>query len=417
MTRASSLLEKLPKPTVFAVAISCAIIVIINVMANSTILQGWNIHEGQYTLIFITEGKVNNVTVTTRLYSFNSSDAVLKQTTEGIQAKTLRNGEIEIHVWKLENATKATITLEHIKPIESISLDSYRIYSEKYPELKGELDNCTLVFSHFAVYADSPLAKLQVYSNSITGRIIGNEMVWESEESKTKTLTVTRLGIGLLSFAIAMSLLWASTTLRVPKVTPLIAAGLVFVYVYLGVGNDFLANFELNTFSQFALTLLSPFFHGDYGHLMGNIFGFLICGSLIEIWWKGISRKALFLWYISPLPFSIALSGLSIAKSLLPPIGASLWVVGLAIANTNYAFDNKHRIDLRTSKRDFAAMLLSGYVIMRSSYDYITYLLSYHFLERVPQTVFGHLAFFIIYFAFLAASKAIRRWWALRRRN
>jgi len=397
-----------------AFVLSCVVIVVINVIANFTILYGWSVREGRYELILVTNGELKDVTVWTRLYSFNSSTAILEQVPAGIQVKTFGTGEIEIYIPKLENATKAIIVLNHIKPTETIPPDSYKIYSREYPDPRGDFSNCTLIFSHFVVYGDSPLTEFQIYSNSIIGTSTNNEVDWLLAQSKTKTLTVARFGIGLLSFTIGMFLLWIFGILRVPVLTPLIAAGLVFVYVCLGVGNDFLASFDLSSFSRIILTLLSTFFHGDYGHLIGNISGFLICSSLIETWWKGIGRKAIILWYLSPLILSVAASALVAAGTSLPPIGSSFWIIGLAIANANYAFENRHRINLATSKWDFAALLFTGYVILSASYNYIAYALSYHFKEEEILNAVGHLAFFIFYYASLAVFKAVRHRWALK---
>lgn len=100
-------------------------------------------------------------------------------------------------------------------------------------------------------------------------------------------------------------------------------------------------------------------------------------------------------WYFSPIPVSILFSAFSLFSGYLSPsIGSSFWIIGLTIALVLNVSDFRTKL---TSTLSFVLVLLTGYLVISASWNYIGSLLIYHFSEKTRISSFWHLVFFAVY--------------------
>lgn len=260
-----------------------------------TLLTGWHIDSGQYKLVIRTKGQVKNLTITEHIYSFNASTATYEHP-HGVRVETIsypgeKDSWVKVHIENLKDKERAILTFQNIRPTENISIDAYKKFSQSHPDIQGELHNCTHIFSHFSVQANSPLGKITVYSDSIIGRTNESGGVqWNLwGQSKTKTLTVSMWGMLFLSATLSSLIISISSFVLkkpldiFPTVTLIFVTLVFFVYVFIGVGDDFLSIGNLGDSARICLLIFSPIFHADYVHLMGNM---MLVYCLLEVYLK-----------------------------------------------------------------------------------------------------------------------------------
>lgn len=412
------------KPHVISIVLFCLITICLYSLFHFLLLNGWVVDNSEYKLVIETRGNVKDLVVIEYVYYFNASTAITTKP-EGVEVETSYtpyDSRIKITFNGFAESKQVTVVLHDMSITGNISVDEDRRFSQVKPLLEGNLDNYTHIFSHFSVSVNTPyIGKINVYSDSIDGTVKDGEVQWSSwPQSKTKTLTVAKWAslflsatISSLAVHISSHVLKKKTFLRFPIVTLAMLSTMCFVYLLAGVGNDFISLNNASELSRYTLSFLSMFFHGNYGHLMENILvGFVISGSLIEIWFLQARKLDLYLWYFSPLPISVLLGILPILRSqgsITVSVGASFWIIGMTVALIISVIRNRTVIQQSASKWEFIALLLLGYLTVSIVWNYIAGILIYHYSEKSVSTSAGHLFFLIVSCMWALAWIGLRR--------
>ena len=382
-----------------------------------TMLNGWSVDTAEYKLIVRTKGHLNNLTVTNWIYYFNASTANLTLP-EGINIETraysTNNNSIVEIVFEDFKDELAVIVLSNIEPLSNIPISSIPIdesakkFSGWRPAIEGDLENCTNFFSYLSISANTQRGRINLYSYSVEAIVTDGELKWSNwSQSKERTLTLSLWAFIFLSATISsicvttISLLLSRRVLQIfPIVTLLLASIMCFIYLYVGVGNDFLSIADADFGSRLSLSLLSGLFHTSYNHLIGNLLGgFIIGGSLIEIWLLKFRSMNRYLWYFSPVPLAILIdvSNLFLYPSISPSVGSSLWSIGIAIVLVLSIFQERSRLSRLTSVWDLVALLLCGYLAISSTWNYLASLLIHYYSNAMVSLSANHLMFVVLY--------------------
>jgi len=382
------------------------------------VLTGWSVDKAEYKLIAKTKGLVNNLTVTDWIYYFNASAASLSAP-QGITIETepisTNNYSMIKIVFQDFKGELAVVVISNVEPLSSIPLidipidESSTKFSSWRPSIYGGgLENCTNFFFYLRVSAKTPMGKISINSYSNEALVKNGELQWSDlPQSKERTFTVSLWAFVFSSATISAVCLsvvsfWRKKKIlqAFPIVTLLLASLMCLTYLYVGVGNDLLSYSNINSSSRFLLALLSVFFHFDYSHLMSNLlFGFLIAGSLIEVWLSRFYGLKRYLWYFSPLPFSILFSVSSVFSSgyFYVSTGASLWCIGLTIVLLLSIPTKSFRSLKNVSNVDFAALLLIGYLLFSITWGYAANFLVYYYSATSKSLFVFHILFAVLY--------------------
>jgi membrane associated rhomboid family serine protease len=171
------------------------------------------------------------------------------------------------------------------------------------------------------------------------------------------------------------------------------------IYVFMGTGMDFIILNCWNNISLWVETLSPVLFHSSYSHLFGNIMVFILSGSALEIWLKKLRFR--FFWYFLPILLNLFVSIGIFLLWRYPPIGASFWIIGQSIVLGYYAYLNMDVFNLK-SLRDFVFLLITGYCLLESAYNYLVSLIAYHLEETTTILACGHIAFAILCFILIS---------------
>jgi len=379
-----------------------------------TLLTGWTIEQAEYKLIVKAKGYVNNLTVTYWIRYFNASTAEITNPL-GIRIDIVvdssnKNSKVQI---VFENFTDelAVVSFSNMSllaniPVSGIPVDdSSAKFNYGSPAVEGNWRNCTNFFFHLSISANTAVGKIRVYASSTESIVTNNSLTWNDyPQSKDRTLTVAFWAFMLLSSTIsATSITVLSSLLKIrikfPMITLAIATIMCMVYVLIGVGNDILSSANVSLDSRILLSLFSDFFHSSYDHLMGNLLFFLIGGSLIELWLVRFYGRRCYVWYCASIPVSIGFSALGLVKSGFFSIstGASLWCIGIALALAISIIGHKENFMKLKSAMDIVALLISGYLLFGSTWNYLSTILIYYYSNTTVMISIFHLMFASIF--------------------
>lgn len=381
-----------------------------------TTLTGWTISGADYKLVLRTNGSVNNLTLTLWISSFNVSGARLsvppgiRKTPADFQNENLSRIQI---IFENFNGSSAVVSLSDIPMLPNIpeSFTQFESSFETYrPQVEGDLVSFSNVFVHFSISADTPLGRTAVYSYTYEAASSKGKVEWlprDLTQSKDRQLTVSYWGFVLLSATISslcITLFSLATQKKIfqifPTVTLASASIMCLTYLYVGVGDDLLSIGNGETGFRVLLSVLSPFFHFDYFHLMNNLlFSFLLGGCLLEIWLPKYCNFKRYALYLSPLLLSIPASFLSVLSDryLYVSTGASFWCIGIALVLVIVINSERSNLVKRFSDWDLLALFLTGYLIVLSTWNYAASFLI-DFSSPSTRSVFlSHILFALSY--------------------
>lgn len=276
-----------------------------------------------------------------------------------------------------------------------------------------ESPNVTKISTYFAAFAKNRLGiKVAFASNSYTvdvkGSTIGSDPIPHQKSWFLTTaiaflafcsISTTLITINLLfRFALKKgSNLFNSKILRImyvisknaPWRTLAMSIIMLAIYVFIGTGRDFIMLNYWNGVSLWAETLSSFLFHSGYNHLLGNIMVFILSGTAIELWLKG---KTKLFWYFLLILLNVFISIMFFFIWRYPPVGASYWIIGQSVILGYYAYLNRSIFNLKSWK-DFIFLLITGYCLLGSIYDYLISLVTSHGGSTEIELAVGHIGF------------------------
>jgi hypothetical protein len=394
-----------------------------------TMLTRWVVDTAEYKFIARTKGHVSNLTVTIWISNFNVSNASLT-TPSGIKTNppdylNENLSRVQI-VFEDFNGGLAIIVFSNMRILAHIPAPTIPVgeslgrFIGPLPAVEGDLKNCSGFFSHFSISANTPLGKIDVYSYSIESVVADNQNKWDIDfpQSKDRTLAVSFWAFIFLSATISSVCITVTSFLRLktiiqtfPVVTLFVASVMCFLYLFVGVGADLLSTANVDFASRLLLSFLSAFFHFDYHHLMNNLlYGFLIGGSLIEVWLFKFYGPKRYLWYLSPLPLSILFSLVSLlSPSFSVSTGSSLWCIGIAFALVAMILRERCRILDQASIWDVIALLLSGYLLVLSTWNNVVNGMVNYYSSKEWFSSVLHIFFALAYLGMLLAIPSVVR--------
>jgi hypothetical protein len=381
-----------------------------------TVLTGWTVDRAEYRLMIRTKGHINELVVTDWIRYFNASTANITAP-QGVNVETrvqIDNNQSVIEIaFTNFGGEVATVALSDMKPLSHIPLSSIptneisRTFHDWHPAINGDSRNCTDLFSHLSISANTNLGNIDTNTRSVEAIVTDGVPKWTAwPESKEKSFTEALWACLFLSATIGSvcvtggSLLLNKKAYQIfPTVTLAFASVMCFIYLFIGVGNDVVARTDASVQYRVLLALLSCFFHINYEHLMGNIlYAFLIGGSLIEIWLLKIYSLRRYLLYVLPLPFSVLFSffGLFSSTSLSVGVGASFWNIGIALGLLLTTIRERDKLLNANPIRSLIAPLLVGYLSISATWNYVAGFLA-STSDETRQLSIGHIFFALLY--------------------
>lgn len=387
-----------------------------------TITTDWRIDTADYKIIVLTKGYVNNITVTDWIHYYNASEAYLEQP-KGVNIETRayatsNNSRIQV-VFENFSDEIAIVVLSGMEPLSNIPVSSIPIngastkFSSGYPHIKGELENCTNFLFYLSISANTRIGKINVNSYYVEAVVKDGKLdSFKHSQSKERALTVSVWTAIFLSATISAICITLFSALRLekgfqrfPVVTLTFVSVMCIIYLYLGTGGDLLSRTNVDFNYRVLLSLLSSFFHFDYDHLMYNLLlGFLIGGSLIEIWLFKYDALKRYIWYFFPLALttSISVKQLVTSNSFYLSTGASLWIIGFAIVLLLYIITDKSRVLRRASVWDCIALLLSGYLFFSTTWNVTAGFLIEYYSDAKKSSFIVHVVVFCLPYLIVA---------------
>jgi hypothetical protein len=260
------------------------------------------------------------------------------------------------------------------------------------PQVTGELRQVKQIDIRLVVFSTSGLI---LYSQSKVATVASNSLDWTSAFVEEKNLSKQSLYMASITLAVLIggsvsSFFSRKVGERIPYLTLGLSTLMLLVYALVGTGDDFVYRIGVGPASRFILFLLNPLFHISYWHVTGNVFGgFLIGGFLVETWLKGKLGWISYGWLLLGYGLTLAFATYQVILAPYRSVGASLWVIALAIITFEYIRTGL----LKLERKNFLMIMLAGFILFSTTYDYIWSFGAYYYSNTQKAIDFLHLLF------------------------
>jgi len=399
----------------------CLLFVIITLSSflviNYLFLTGWKISHADFQAVVYTKNKINDENIGVILQSgINSSRAIVTCNypfnVSGSGGWDSPNNEsyLSIDFRFLSENKKAHFIFENFEfyldyPISLLPIGDNPNVRDEHIIFKNNIeDSLKEVNTIMIIYADSPYGDIAIYSHY-------QKYIWENNSFHKETnlykmlipetiqfsLIITSLMIGGLVFTIKSGNI-PIINRPFPYITFSLSLVTLMLYTLGGTGNEWLIKSGLDIFSKLSVSLLSPFFHADYEHIIGNLSMFIPVSVFFEMWVTDLQFKRFLSYYFFPYVFTIFHSLINVIRDG-PAYGISGVIIGLSVILTFFFFLNKNKYKIK-KWYDIIPYLATGYFFGASSYRFLSELILYPFSKETIDHACRHLYFFGAHFIF-----------------
>jgi hypothetical protein len=412
-------LAKDRKFTVCIVITFISIVFIVFSVGYYFLFQDLTQSRAQFSLMICTNGTVSDFYFNTYIGNFTISDVEsISNDKYDVIARGLPDyddySSLSVDFYKIDSKEPILVTFSYFRNITNLAFDASAIFFHFYPHLNIQRasPNITMITIYFAAFVRNRLGMEMVFaSNSYTGNVKGSvvdELPFPHHKSWFLTTAIVFLAFCSISVALITINLFFRFTLKknnnslnsknlrvmhiISKNTPWITLAMsiimLAIYLFIGTGMDFIMLNYWNSISRWVEAFFSFLFHSSYDHLIGNLLVFIFSGTALEIWLK--KPRFRFFWYFLPIPLNLFVDMLVFFSSEYPPVGASFWIIGQSIILGYYAYLNRDVFNLKSLK-DFVFLLIAGYCLLHSTYDYLVSLIVYHLEKTTMILACGHI--------------------------